>query len=703
VTVVELQVREEALVEVVKAVVNDRRLPSASIDSPFAPQVSNRPLDSIECVGCTFEQDGEGEMSANLDLLVRFYESYAVARAAGSLQRPATREDHLALRLHFRVEVGGGGARLLWAPVFAGVVDDGSLSLGDLGAGFTAVRGAVLVQDGIVCVRLGSSPSDPLTAQIVSRLDAQDDWVQTVPGEVLAATVRMSLDGAVATIADDEHVPDGAAAATYVTVALPGLPGLPSPPCVVASADVVAVDACPVFEEDITVTLSVVATFRAVGAALETTVRLSVDADSFWCAFSWGLIGGPIAAGVVSAVASDMAGNAAAGAAGPGGSELVDSDDDSITYRGLRPLALPGRFTLTRSALDDSGLILAGTLVPWRPATGGLQGWVDPPRSVLDVDCRARQVRVAFRHAVVELHDYDPPGGPPRLFPDWTRFEPADAWVAVPGKGNSWQDLVLTFADPPTGRLPVGTPTSVYLMTDCGLRWIDLGVVPPDHDEPTTADRASMISTCMALSAGWREQALSVFWLPRPPDQVRVIEPIRQWQLGFDELPGDVRLEFVALSADGVERAMGTGTSNGRRGLGVELVTAADETLVVRADSTDYQVLPIVRQRWIQPLGAVELSSEPIALAAVAGRVAVQDAEGTITLVALADDGHLNALPLDPADRAPGLDLLRSSLKRQVRRGRLPWAGAARLDDHTVAVVHRRALVVGTAGAGQQL
>jgi len=54
------------------------------------------------------------------------------------------------------------------------------------------------------------------------------------------------------------------------------------PPFVMVTAEIVAVDACPVSEIDVTVGLQLIATFAASGPSLDTTLKLTWGADSTW-------------------------------------------------------------------------------------------------------------------------------------------------------------------------------------------------------------------------------------------------------------------------------------------------------------------------------------------------------------------------------------------------------------------------------------
>jgi hypothetical protein len=70
------------------------------------------------------------------------------------------------------------------------------------------------------------------------------------------------------------------------------------------------------------------------------------------------------------------------------------------------------------------------------------------------------------------------------------------------------------FMDPPTGRLPSGTRTSVYLHTDCGYRWVDLGVIPVRPEQPSLRETLALTSVCAAKSNSWNGGVKGYKWLP---------------------------------------------------------------------------------------------------------------------------------------------------------------------------------------------
>jgi hypothetical protein len=465
----------------------------------------------------------------------------------------------------------------------------------------------------------------------------------------------------------------------------------------------VAVNACPLLGFDVTVKLFLLGTFATNGPDLDITLRLTWDADSTWCQIGDFFIMTPIAPFVIEHVAAQQANDAILGKAKPfAGFKEIARDDTSVTFRQHRFLDVPRQLSITSSQFNELGLVVAGKLAPLQ---GGhaLEGWTMPATSGLDVSCSPRRVTVRYNAAQAGLSDFTRSGGAPALFAQATTFLPPNAWVAVPVRSNDWQELLVNFLDPPTGRLPVGTATSVFLMTDCGLRWIDLGKIPATHPEPTQADMAAMISQCMAKSAGWKERVLSVLWLPRPLAQARALPSVRQWMIGMEDMPRSTRLEFLAVKAKS-KRARTLGVVEGRSRVAVQLITDADETLQIRSNH-DHNKLPVVAaQRWISPFTALRLEDTPTAIAASAGRLALRGRDGETTLVHVGADGKLQPGALEnsalPSRVATSLH---AALGRELHRGRETWNSAAQLDSDTVAVVHKGQLLIGRAGELQVL
>lgn len=699
--IVEVQFSEQAFSDLLKRELNNRRLPAATIQIG-QPAVDNKLLDSITAIGCELVSDTTGELTARIDLLIRYYASDGVAQAAGSLKQPPTLEAQQRLAITIKMAIaqtptGPRPALAYSSPL--GLIKGGQFDLGDLGDFGTQVA-AIALGDGVVAIRLGTNAADALDAPVVNGLVADTDWTLMVPGELIAAPFVAGLASAVAdlTASDPAYAAGDAAAGSYVTTQILGFP---APPLVVASAEIIAVDACPLFNIDVSVDLSAIATFAANGPHLVTTLTLIWNADSTWCEIAGFFVATPISSIIIAAIAANEADDAVLGkATGLPGFKEISRNDDSITYRQDRFFSVPSQLMISSSQFTDSGLVIAGGVRAAQQGSG-LQGWRAPARSDLDVSCSPRRVSVKFTPPVVGLYDYNPPGGPPTLFVQGTRFVPADAWVVGFGTSNSWQELLLAFKEPPGGHLPAGTATSVFLMTDCGLRWVDLGVIPADHPPPTTADMAFMISHCMAKSAGWKERVFSVKWLPRYPDDRRSIPSVRQWMLGIQEMPRHTRLEFVAVADGRHERILGV--IEGQSHVAVYLTTDANETLEVRSNHDENPMPAVAAQRWISPLASLPLHGEPAAIAVVGDLLGVRAADGTTRIVDLRSDGTLHTRPLEGGRPPQGADRLREAFTRDERRGRRAWNSMAQIDAHTVAVVHKGSLLVGVAGELQTL
>ncbi|MDB5446658.1 MAG: hypothetical protein JWQ97_1975 [Phenylobacterium sp.] len=705
--IVELQFREEAFGELLKRQVDGRRLSSPT--APVGPAPPGQPptdklVDRITCDTCEVVEFDTGKVTARLGLLIRYYDSYAVAQAAGSLKQPATLVATVAVPLTLEVIIRptpkGPKPVLAYSSVLADLIDPGEVALGGLGD-FGAQKGAIYVKNGVVVVRIASDLADPLDGTVVNRVPPGADWTLIVPGGLIAEPFIKGLDAAIADLAksDPSHVPGAPASGAYLTTQELGLP---PPPLVLASAEVVAVEACPLLGINVSVAITTVGTFVANGPNIETTLTLTWSADSTWCQIAGFFTLTPISSLVIAQVAASQAKDAVLGSAGPTGFKEIGRDDHSITYLQKRFLDIPGLLALTSSQFTDAGLVLAGGLPP-RQQLSGLQGWSEPPSSGFHVDCTARAVSVKFSPAVVGLFDYDPPGGAPKLFAQSTVFIPPKAWVVAPRTSNSSLDLELTFADPPGGRLPPGTATSVFLMTDCGLRWVDLGVIPADHPPPSIGDTAQMLSQCMARSAGWKARVLSVTWLPRPPEDARGLDPVRQWMLGFEDMAPGTRLEFVAVSARGEERSIGV--LEGRSSGALHLTTDANETLEVRSNRDDNRLPTVAAQRWLRPFASLRLEEPPVAIAASGGLLAVRNADGVASAVEIGPDRTLLMRRLDGGGEVGGasVDRLGEALDREGRHGRSPWNGVAQIDSRTVAVVHEGSILVGAAGEAQIL
>ena len=237
------------------------------------------PLDSIACVGCVFSAASDNTIYAILDLQFRYYTGLAAIKAAGSLQQPAIQPANHSLRIELSVSVSPDSKTsfvfrdplALLGPGFLASV---SFNLDSL-APFAVVSGAIVLNDDIVAIRLASDPSDSVIAPATNRLVDGSDWTQFVPRSAMADVISTSLRAAIAAVVrrdSSKYSQGNAAAAAYVTTTLPRILGITAdPPFVLGTAEVVAINACPVFKIDVAVAFLAVATFVTNASSIETT------------------------------------------------------------------------------------------------------------------------------------------------------------------------------------------------------------------------------------------------------------------------------------------------------------------------------------------------------------------------------------------------------------------------------------------------
>jgi hypothetical protein len=688
---VELQLRRQAFLNLFKNQINQRRLPGWTLKFPG---LDGYPLQRIECVDATVDpSDGAGQITVSASLVIHYSTSLTDVEAAGSLKEPATSQRPMTVPVNFQVAFDSTGSPTLkWAMLFGLAAD--SLPF-RLPKDIQAQVGAIDATEEVVCIRLGTQPTDALNGPVVDRTEG-NDWAQLVPGQIIADMFARNFADALQSSLDNDLVLDKAASGAWFS-AFGGFP-----PFAGVSATVVSVDACLGFI-DVSVDLQLRATLAPTGPSLMTTVTLSWDADSTVCDIAAGLLFTPIGSLVSNRLAEDKASQEMLGKSKPfEGFHEIGHTDDSITYQQRSAISTASpRFVLTGSESTNDGLVTYGRLA-LQSAVRNLEGEVIEPSSGLKIDCTTRSVTVQFSPPRVYLRDMGASGGAPVLFAERVLFQPPNAWTVVQTPAESWLDLEIVFADPPAGRLPAGIHTSVFLFTDCGLRWADLGVIPARHADPTVADMVNMISECMAISDPWGMGIMNLGWLVDPPDFRREIDPVREWVISVKNLPAGTRLEFVARRVGG-QHERHLATVDVGRDLAVYLVTDATETVQIRTREGLSAPAPRVTQRWIVPFAEVSMPAEPLALASIDGVVGVMDRQGVAHVVDVGFDGRISTRRADQHSNRDVVDRLRAALDRATARQ--PWVGAppARIDSHTVAVVSRGRVLIGRPLAAQQL
>jgi hypothetical protein len=450
---------------------------------------------------------------------------------------------------------------------------------------------------------------------------------------------------------------------------------------------------------------------------MRTTAVLTWDADSTWCdILSTLMLGVPFGIGfhigAETAVSDTVLGKSLA--AGDGFKE-TGRTDSSITYQRVAWASpTPSReFVRTRAEVTTEGFATGGYIKP--KAAPRLGGEVIPATPGLHIDCNLEAVSMVFNPAQVVLRNVSAGyiGQPPRVFLENTVYEPADAWtiktdvVNMSDPHSTSPQTVLTFIDPPTGRLPAGTRTSVFLFTDYGVRWADLGVIPEVPKTPDWAERL-MHDYCDSISNPWGHGMTRVGWrdvdpLVDPDYEHRFsIDAVRLWTIGLRELPASARIAFLAVRPDGSERLLGI--VEGQRSAALQLVTDANETLGIRPDEPFSAPAPTLSRNWMFPFAAQSFDSEPVTIASAGGLIGLAGRDGTTRILDPRDVGEVR---MDDQRAARKYDVrvgrVADALAREEARGHEAWATATRLDKDTIAVIHRGKVLIGTTSISRRV
>lgn len=703
--IVEIQIRERAFLAYVQAQLNFQRLRWPTVPVPV-PGLTGRLLERTECTGCTVvPASGGGAGPVVIDAsLVIYSTTGANAKAAGSMQPPATTQVPALLRLSLSI---ANNSSLQMQPTAFSIGDPSLIPAQtiplSLPSKFSVKSSAIVVGSGAVVIRLGTQTTDSLFGPVANQLGA-DDWVQLVEGQVFVEQLVNSLTTSV----EDQRTKDSSfsiehyPAGIWVAGELPAILRLGNGPMALATVELGDSTKCA-YGIEISMGFTLTGRLRVAGLTLVNTIRLTWSIDSFLCDIVGALVFNAIYATVFHIVAKDIASSQIFGRPSPAGLREIDRDDESITYEMTLSLATPGSwFRFARSEATAEGLLIAGSLPVVQPRRR-LEGQVEVPAFAVQFKCNPKSISVAYRPPGVFLRDFGllggPSAGPPNVFPNGVTITPPGAWIVVPGSNESMVRS-LTFADPPTGRLPPGTATSALIQTDCGIRWVDLGVIPASRG-PSESDNQQMDRICDKLSDRWGLGALDLEWLPDPTPRYSDIDAVREWTVAFDDLVDDVRLEFVARKADGSERLLGV--ASGRRNNAVQVITDADETLEIRTGRQMNSPTPVVLQRWITPFAVIPMAEDPIFIAAAHGLVGIIGADGKARIIELDGRDESSTAPLDEAATNEASLQLVNALTRRQQHGRQPWAYTARVDANTVATTHRGAILIGTPGPTTKL
>jgi hypothetical protein len=683
---VEIQFREKVFFDIIAAQVLRTDVPAVLL----AKLPQGKLVERIEAGAIGWASGGEvpfgdGELAVKVPITIHVTD-LAAAKLAGTLQAPATFPvpAQVWLRLQGappselrwfiqRVEVAGDFVPLLAPPR--------TIRLGDLGIPITDI--VLAAGDGVVAVRCVTPGGGGGLAAVSSRLGGQASWGEFIEGRVFADTLAEELngaaDGAVAGSSDPEIVVSSRASGHWD----------PAARAAHASVGLVAVDALPA---DIDVPVAVYATTTI--ALDEVLDRLVLTTRVSWAAHDFITVG---SGGLITAVEDKVSDAILDKLKPPHGQEEVERGDRYVVYRSARPLTEPVT-NLFRASIDALVLMSdfaggTGPVTVYPPPVAFFtledQHWES------HVDCTARQWKTQFHPPVVHIL------GPDRFYSLQFRgdpmVDPPDAWTPR----VSWSGLLaagnqvahVTFDIPPGGVKPVGSRSSGFIVTNLGVRWVDLGSVPARPAAPAdpVGIQAYVISTCMAISDRWGMGVLNLEWLVDPPDLDLGMPALREWTIAALDVEGAERLELVARGSMG-ERSLAV-VPVARGSVVAQVVTDATETLQVRGGRVGSPA-PQVMQRWIVPWASVAVDEDARSLELRGDELFALGERGAsgVEIPASAGAGAAASPRLEPHAVDPGAA---TPLAERRREGLVPrTAGRGR----AVAVLHRGAVVFGFAG-----
>lgn len=690
--IIELQMNAVRFCEYVRGEINSRPLPYDNVTVMRGiRQLHPIPepcyaVDRIECVSCDVDRAAStnGALVLNANIAVHYIAGLLEVYAAGSMQPPQTEVFSFTAPLSITLDLSGARPALRWEAQALGVADTFPLSLP---AGLSPVAAAVVAGEGIIAVRIGTQTTDAVTAAPIENRLSGRDWNQLIPGQVFADILVDNLNTQLADAASADLVMTKRPRGSWDIAARTAQ----------AWAEMTAVDACTALNIDVPVDFIVRCHLALNGVYLTTTVNLEWDPDSTWCEIVGFAIFAPFAVVIHNQVDKMTSAKVLALAEDPAEYEKTGQTATSITYERTVKLDTPARFSVNAAEVTPRGVELAGSILP-RPGLGGLTGTISEPAWGFALSCSPEGAGVVWYPGRVNLHAVNG-AAPPTVFDELTVLTPDGAWdVAYDKTAQASNELTVTFNDPPGGRRAAGTATRALFFTDCGIRWVDLGEIPEDQLSTNHALVHSMQRVaherCQAISRPWglRPDLTTIFqWMVDPlldpdPDRIRTLGSFRLWSITIPHLQDSAHLTFVAaLERDTAQERL-LGTIDNTTAVAIELVTAADEVLAVRASETVVPTGLAVRQTWLHPISATaQTNLRPVGFRADDNVIdlAVVHKDSATTEAPSATDLHAFRIVETGVTESGG------------RVATVPeWARVVRLDRQTVAFTYGDQIVV---------
>jgi hypothetical protein len=712
-SIVEVQIATEKFCQYLTDRINRTPLP--------APEsIANTPLggvilERITCTGCSVRpSNATGQLVIDVTVEVHYHSTLNDIHLAGSLTPPqATVSPPTATTITLTCTTDGRDVNLTWQADAYSIAEtitfpaptDSPIAAAAIDAGAE-----------VVAIRLGTRDTDPVRSVPVNRLGGTD-WTIHVSSGVFVESLIQRLNASLYAAQRSD---------VEVTRAARGNWDMFTQGHATAWGEISKINGC-VFA-NIPIELMLDGHFVMAGSQLTTTVVLSWEPDTTWCDIVAGLsfatlagyVLGPLTAGATGVVPATSVGvgfvadpvveNAANKRVKDQAREQQQpeftqtaSDDVSITLERVQQIPLPDRnFVLTHSEFNFFGLTLSGHLE--RSPAITLEGSVRQPFWSSEISCRPTHVEVQWNPPTTTLTAVNA-DQPPKLFAQLTVMTPSQAWSMT--QYDTLNDLVITFGDPPGGRLPGGQQTSVVLCTDRGVRWVDLGIIPADaiDRQQLQSDAEDFCSSVAKVLRRAADRLTHVDWKVDPlhdpdPDLVNGIAPLRLWQFGILDRPDVNLLDFYVMGPQGTEKRIGTLDDTAAAALSI--VTRADEVVAIRAQRE--MRIPALRltQAWIKPLTDEHLHGQEVAAFSPLHSSFTLTQGGRITGIARLKGREISAAAVPPIAGARSTPAAVSRVTRS-QTSTPSWAQTYRIDRRTIAVVHEGKLVVGTIEAQHRI
>jgi hypothetical protein len=711
---IEIQFREDVFFEILRAQVVRLDVPPelfpelethVDLTHPVDPIKRAQRIERIEVGQAGFYDPADDMLPPNDGQLlfkisfVLHHTNFIAAHSAGSLQPPATRTIPCVIWIKLSGQPPAAGqteATIAWSlvrldvsgqqrPALPGVGDTFPLKLGIDSQNAAWAAGA-----GVVALRFGTRPSDVLLGPVVNRLGGAD-WGQFVEGQVFADEVASVLNGAVQDAAKDSSDPvleiDSLAVGLWS----------PSPPAAFAAVDITAVDAIlGILDVPVRITASTIISTDI------TLHQIVLRTTVMWFAHD---VVTTASGGAIQVVQDKVSEAVLKKLKPPHGQEEVERDEQRVVYKSVRDIVQPKTplfaADVQQASFDGSGLNATGPVTVYPPPVAFFT--LEDQRWDSGSDCQNYSWHTKFHPAAVHIFCPDrcfelkirsnPLVDPPGF---WV---PSVGWTGF-GPGIQIADIVF---EPPFPMKPAGTSSGAYFDTNLGVRYVDLGRVPPEPNPPDEATRVAIIagtvSECMAISNRWGMGVLNLAWNVDPPDLNLGLGAVREWTIAADGVVDVKQMDAAATGPKGVRLLTSVPVERGA--LFVQIVTDADEALQVRSAVRTVAAPPRVFQRWIVVWSKVPVESGTVPLALSRGELWVAK-DGNVTRIEMPDSQHLGRsgglpprmvgassveLPASIAARLKdGWESRRIAAPRTVSRGRI------------VAVRHRDEILLGVAG-----